>query len=182
MIRRMLVVAASLLVWGNPAASQESTGTIRVRVVAQDSTPIAGAELVSGAAWASTGVDGTGLLRVQPGEHRVVISAFGHAAAARRLVLGPGADTTLHVLLQPEAIESEAIVVQSTRSERRIEEEPVRVEVIGREEIEEKMLMTPGDIGMMLNETSGLRVQTTSPSLGGAILPQPCPRSLPGRS
>jgi outer membrane receptor for ferrienterochelin and colicins len=30
------------------------------------------------------------------------------------------------------------------------------------------MLMTPGDISMMLNETSGLRVQTTSPSLGGA--------------
>ena len=28
--------------------------------------------------------------------------------------------------------------------------------------------MTPGDIAMMLNETSGLRVQTTSPSLGGA--------------
>ena len=28
--------------------------------------------------------------------------------------------------------------------------------------------MTPGDVSMMLNETSGLRVQTTSPSLGGA--------------
>jgi iron complex outermembrane receptor protein len=28
--------------------------------------------------------------------------------------------------------------------------------------------MTPGDISMMLNETRGLRVQTTSPSLGGA--------------
>lgn len=74
----------------------------------------------------------------------------------------------LYVVPQPRAIESEAIVVRSTRSERRIEDEPVRVEVIGREEIEEKMLMTPGDISMMLNETSGLRVQTTSPSLGGA--------------
>lgn len=28
--------------------------------------------------------------------------------------------------------------------------------------------MTPGDITMLLNETGGLRVQTTSPSLGGA--------------
>src|SRR5688572_31602655 len=28
--------------------------------------------------------------------------------------------------------------------------------------------MTPGDIAMLLNETSGLRVQVTSPSLGGA--------------
>jgi outer membrane receptor for ferrienterochelin and colicins len=44
----------------------------------------------------------------------------------------------------------------------------MRVEVLGREEIEEKQLMTPGDIVMMLNEMGGLRVQTTSPSLGAA--------------
>ena len=44
----------------------------------------------------------------------------------------------------------------------------MRVEVLDREEIEEKMLMTPGDIVMMLNEMGGMRVQTTSPSLGAA--------------
>ncbi len=44
----------------------------------------------------------------------------------------------------------------------------MRVEVLAREEIEEKMLMTPGDIVMMLNEMGGMRVQTTSPSLGAA--------------
>src|SRR6059058_4281556 len=30
------------------------------------------------------------------------------------------------------------------------------------------MMMTPGDIVMMLNEMGGMRVQTTSPSLGAA--------------
>ena len=59
-------------------------------------------------------------------------------------------------------------VVASTRTARRIEDQAMRVEVLSREEIEEKMLMTPGDIGMALNETGGLRVQTTSPSLGAA--------------
>jgi iron complex outermembrane receptor protein len=44
----------------------------------------------------------------------------------------------------------------------------MRVEVLGREEVEEKMLMTPGDIVMMLNEMGGMRVQATSPSLGAA--------------
>ena len=44
----------------------------------------------------------------------------------------------------------------------------MRVEVIDEEEIAEKVAMTPGDIAMMLNETSGLRVQPTNPSLGGA--------------
>jgi iron complex outermembrane receptor protein len=42
------------------------------------------------------------------------------------------------------------------------------VEVIDEEEIAEKVAMSPGDIAMMLNETSGLRVQATNPSLGGA--------------
>jgi iron complex outermembrane receptor protein len=42
------------------------------------------------------------------------------------------------------------------------------VEVLGPEEIDEKTMMTPGDIVMMLNEMGGLRVQSTSPSLGAA--------------
>ena len=70
--------------------------------------------------------------------------------------------------MQQLAVEEEVTVVASTRTERRIEDQPMRVEVLNREEVEEKMLMTPGDIGMMLNEMGGLRVQATSPSLGAA--------------
>ena len=58
--------------------------------------------------------------------------------------------------------------MSATRTGARLEDVPMRVEVLGREEIEEKMLMTPGDIVMMLNEMGGMRVQTTSPSLGAA--------------
>jgi iron complex outermembrane receptor protein len=65
-------------------------------------------------------------------------------------------------------LEEEVVVVASTRTGRRVEDQPTRVEVLGREEIEEKMLMTPGDIVMMLNEMGGLRVQPTSPSIGAA--------------
>ena len=61
-----------------------------------------------------------------------------------------------------------SIVVEATRTGGRIEDSPLRVEVLEREEIEEKMLMTPGDIVMMLNEMGGMRVQATSPSLGAA--------------
>lgn len=67
-----------------------------------------------------------------------------------------------------EATHVEDIIVQSTRSRRRLQDEPVRVEVIGGEEIEEKLLMRPGDISMLLAETGGLRVQVTSPGLGSS--------------
>lgn len=64
--------------------------------------------------------------------------------------------------------EIEEIVVQATRSRRRVQDEPLRVEVLDREEIEEKILMRPGNISMLLAETGGLRVQVTSPALGSA--------------
>jgi iron complex outermembrane receptor protein len=49
-----------------------------------------------------------------------------------------------------------------------VQDEPIRVEVITREEIEEKLLMRPGNIAMLVNETGGVRVQVTSPALGAA--------------
>jgi iron complex outermembrane receptor protein len=62
----------------------------------------------------------------------------------------------------------EEIVVNAARSPTRIQDQPLRVEVIDREDIEEKALMTPGSVAMLIGETSGLRVQTTAPSLGAA--------------
>lgn len=67
-----------------------------------------------------------------------------------------------------EEEEGEEIVVQATRSNRRVQDEPVRVEVVTREEIEEKALMRPGNIAMLVSETGGVRVQVTSPGLGAA--------------
>jgi outer membrane receptor for ferrienterochelin and colicins len=70
---------------------------------------------------------------------------------------------------EPEPPEvKEEIVVSATRSDRRLQDEALRVEVIDREEIEEKALMTPGSVAMLLGETTGLRVQTSAPSIGGA--------------
>jgi outer membrane receptor for ferrienterochelin and colicins len=62
----------------------------------------------------------------------------------------------------------EEVTVSATRTDRRIQDEPLRVEVIDREEIEEKALMTPGSVAMLLGETTGLRVQTVAPSVGAA--------------
>ncbi|WP_070155492.1 TonB-dependent receptor plug domain-containing protein [Sphingobium phenoxybenzoativorans] len=67
-----------------------------------------------------------------------------------------------------EEEESGEIVVQATRSGRRLADEPIRVDVLDREEIEEKMLMKPGNVAMILSETGGVRVQVTSPALGAS--------------
>lgn len=64
----------------------------------------------------------------------------------------------------------EQVTVYATRTEGRLEDQPTRVELLDQDEVDEKTMMTPGNIVMMLNETSGIRVQNTSPSLGSSTV------------
>ncbi|RYE12109.1 MAG: TonB-dependent receptor, partial [Sphingobacteriales bacterium] len=67
------------------------------------------------------------------------------------------------ILLSPdEDTELEEVQVSATRSSRRIANIPTRVEVISGEELDEKGNMKPGDIRMLLSETTGIQTQQTS--------------------
>jgi iron complex outermembrane receptor protein len=140
---------------------------VTVRVEAEDG-PLEGTQVSVGDIGSLTDATGTALLQLAAGAHTLRVVRIGYTEAEMALALAAGADTALIVRLEEEAIEADEILVLSTRTERRIEDEPLRVEVMPREEVEEKLLMTPGDISMLLNETAGLRVQPTAPSLGGA--------------
>lgn len=58
--------------------------------------------------------------------------------------------------------ELEEVFITATRSSRTIADLPTRVEAISGEELEEKGNMKPGDIRMLLNETTGIQTQQTS--------------------
>ena len=64
--------------------------------------------------------------------------------------------------------QADVVTVSATRSRRRVQDDPIRVEIIDREEIEEKMIMAPGNISVLLAETGGLWVQASSAALGSA--------------
>ena len=84
------------------------------------------------------------------------------------ITVAAGQQQPLTIELEKPPTVEETVTVSATRTDKRVEDQPMRVEVLDRDEIEEKQLMTPGDIVMMLNEMGGLRVQATSPSLGAA--------------
>ena len=116
-----------------------------------------------------TDAAGTTTLVTAAGNIEVTVVKPGFVPVTTSVQVGAGATQELIVELQPQpSVEESVTVVASTRTDKRLEDQPMRVEVLAREEIEEKMLMTPGDIVMMLNEMGGMRVQTTSPSLGAA--------------
>ncbi|HSG01319.1 MAG TPA: TonB-dependent receptor [Vicinamibacterales bacterium] len=162
------VVLVVCLVAG--ARAQQPTAIVDV-VVRSSEGPIPGAIVRSGTNSSSTDATGTARLVLPPGPAIVTIGAEGFIDAVVDVVLDAGQTRRLPVTLIPlPEMEEEVVVVATTRTGRRVDDQPTRVEVIGREEIEEKMLMTPGDIVMMLNEMGGLRVQATSPSLGAAAV------------
>jgi outer membrane receptor for ferrienterochelin and colicins len=158
-----------VLAWASPdALAQPRPVTVRVEVVSDDG-PVEGATVVAGAVTATTDAAGRAQVAAPPGPLRLTVSKDDFVDVTTELTLVAGEDAAVTVTMEERpTVEEEVIVVASTRTGRRLEDQPTRVEVIGREEIEEKMLMTPGDIVMMLNEMGGLRVQATSPSIGAA--------------
>src|SRR6266849_7937925 len=62
------------------------------------------------------------------------------------------------------------IVVTATRTPGLIRDEPLRIEAVPAEEIEENLTEKPGNLSALLNELPGVRVQSEAPGLGGAGL------------
>lgn len=158
-------VVIGLLATFTPSDAQVGDVTVRAET---ERGPVAGVRIDASGRQALTDEAGLAQLRLPEGRHVVEASRIGLTPATITLDVHTGADTLVVIRMRERAIEGEGLLVTSTRTERRLEEEPLRVEVVSREEVEEKLLMTPGDISMLLNETAGLRVQPTSPSLGGA--------------
>lgn len=66
------------------------------------------------------------------------------------------------VWLEASEEEEEEVIVTATRISRSIGDIPTRVETISGEELTEKGNMKPGDIRMLLNESTGIQTQQTS--------------------
>lgn len=79
---------------------------------------------------------------------------------------GPHDEHTHHETHTDKRIEK--IQVTASRLGRIVTESATRTEIINGEEIQEKALMRPGNISMLVAETGGVRVQNTSPALGSA--------------
>jgi outer membrane receptor for ferrienterochelin and colicins len=69
-----------------------------------------------------------------------------------------------------DEIPLDQIVVTATRKPGLIRDEPLRIEAVPAEEIEENLTVQPGNLSSLLNELPGVRVQSEAPGLGGAGL------------
>ena len=167
-MRAMFLVVATV-VCAISLAAQDIRLAVTVRIeVESASQPVAGATITINGVSTQTDGDGVASVTVNPGQTEVTVSKDGFLSTTVSITVLPAQEQQFVIELSSRPTIAEEITVSATRIDVRLQDVPIRVEVLGREEIEEKIMMTPGDIVMMLNEMGGLRVQATSPSLGAA--------------
>jgi hypothetical protein len=105
-----LVVAATCIA---PLHAQQSTGTIRGRVIDEASqSPLRGALVRFGGQNAQTREDGGYLLSdVPPGSDTLRVTMIGYAPAARPVTVSAGETVDVEVALVPQAVNLAELVV-----------------------------------------------------------------------
>jgi outer membrane receptor for ferrienterochelin and colicins len=78
------------------------------------------------------------------------------------------ADEIQGIYLEPQSGELGEVTIQTTRTNQNLNDIPTRVEALPQEELDEKGTMRPGDIKMLLGESTGIQVQQTSAVSGTA--------------
>jgi outer membrane receptor for ferrienterochelin and colicins len=99
---------------------------------------------------------------IPDGKQIIIFRYMGYQERTDTIIFPYVQTEPLEILLTPEGEEMEEVIVSSTRSSRNIDNLPTRIEAISGEELEEKGNMKPGEIRMMLNESTGIQTQQTS--------------------
>ncbi|UOE47320.1 TonB-dependent receptor [Mucilaginibacter sp. SMC90] len=110
---------------------------------------------------------------VPDGKQIVRYSFIGYETRTDTVIFPLSGSAPLVVFLKPEKEDGEnlaEVVIGATRSSRTIANIPTRVEVISGEELDEKGNMKPGDIRMMLAESTGIQTQQTSATSGNSSI------------
>lgn len=164
-----VLIAACLvaLVASTAGAQRPDSGAVQV-TVEESMGMLAGFTVQAAGRTAATDARGVARLILPVGRQTVAVGRVGFRPA--RIVVTVVRDSLVTarvtMAMSEEAMEMEAVKISATRIEKLAGETPIRVELVDEMEVDEKTLMSPSGIAMLLNETPGLRVQAAAPGLG----------------
>jgi len=137
-------------------------------VVKDDDTkkPLAGATAVINALKTGATADTSGQVlihNIPNGKLEITFNYVGYISKDVTVTFdGNNTDEPMEVCLEPLAGELAEVTIQTTRTNQNIKVIPTRIEALPLEELDEKGTLRPGDIKMLLGETTGIQVQQTS--------------------
>ena len=101
------------------------------------------------------------LTNIPNGEQIVVVTSPDHEAQELKYTF-PLADQGEQTILLKIKTVGEVTITSTSRISREIDDVPTRIEAISEEEVDEKSIMRPANVSMVLNESTGIKVQQTS--------------------
>ena len=131
----------------------------------EEKAPLAGATATIIILNRTTVADSSGFAtfaNIAAGTYQIKVSYVGLEEQEITVQVPQSDSKTVEVLLEEGEEHEEEVIVTTTRSSRTISDIPTRVETISGEELTEKGNMKPGDIRMLLNESTGIQTQQTS--------------------
>ena len=161
MAKLYLVLFTALL------AAQVSFAQSAFKVVIKDDAtkePLAGVTVTVKDTGISATTDTQGvaqLANIPDGEQIITIFSPGYESKELKLVF-PRTDPNEMVIFIRVTNAVGEVTITSTRTGREIDDVPTRVEAIDEEEVDEKTNMRPANVSMVLNESTGIKVQQTS--------------------
>ena len=161
-MRRILLLCAVLL------TAQVSFAQTPFKVTVKDQEtkqPVVGAKVSVKDTEISAVTDANGvaqLTNVTDGEQTIEIFSPGYETKELKVTfpLAQQGENVVFIKVTNEL--GEVTVVATTRTGREIDDVPTRVEAIDEEEVDEKSNMRPSNVSMVLNESTGIKVQQTS--------------------
>lgn len=107
---------------------------------------------------------------IPDGVQRITFSYLGYESKIKSFSFPLSSSAPVEIFLEQDEEMLEEVTISSTRGTRSIQNIPTRVEFISSEELGEKGSMKPGDIRMLLNESTGIITQQTSATSGNASI------------
>jgi outer membrane receptor for ferrienterochelin and colicins len=101
------------------------------------------------------------LINIPDGEQTLEVFSPGYETKELKFTF-PLADQSEKVIFIKVNFEAGEVVISTTRTGREIDDTPTRVEAIDEEEVDEKSSMRSANVSMILNESTGIKVQQTS--------------------
>lgn len=175
-MKKVLSLCIVLLIACVSTYAQDSLHTITISVKnTEEKEPLAGATVTIATLNRTVVADSTGIAtfnNVAPGTYSITVSFVGFEEQQLTVTLPQASADPIEVLLEhgEDEHEEEEVIVQATRTSRTIANTPTRIEVISGEELTEKGNMRPGNIQMLLNESTGIQTQVTSPTSANASI------------
>ena len=111
---------------------------------------------------------GSAGITLATGKHTLLLSCTGYESK-EVIIISPVKNNSVDINLSAiQKALDEVVIVSSTRNNQRIENSPLKVEVLGREEMDEENTIKPANIASILGDISGIQIQQSSAVSGNA--------------